>query len=98
MVRGAHRPRAPLAARSRTYPLRRPRDPHSPTAPSPITVTVVRGPILALTAAWWPAGNTSDRVSSDGGTPSADGLNLLASWAATLEAAGSAPGQPGQAR
>jgi len=71
---------------------------HSPTAPSPITVTVVRGPILALTAAWWPAGNTSDRVSSDGGTPSADGLNLLASWAATLEAAGSAPGQPGQAR
>jgi len=31
------------------------------------------------------------------GTASEDALNLLASWAATLEAAGSASGQPGQA-
>ena len=32
------------------------------------------------------------------GSASEDALNLLASWAATLEAAGSAAGQPGQAR
>jgi len=36
--------------------------------------------------------------SAEPGTPSADGLNLLASWAATLEAAGSASGEPGKAR
>ena len=39
---------------------------HSPTAPSPITVTVVRGPTPAVTAPWCPVQNTSDRVSSDG--------------------------------
>ena len=39
---------------------------HSPTAPSPITVTVVRGFAPAVTAQWWPVGNTSDRDSSDG--------------------------------
>jgi hypothetical protein len=32
------------------------------------------------------------------GSASEDALNVLASWAATLEAAGSAPGQPGKAR
>ncbi len=32
------------------------------------------------------------------GSASEDALNLLASWAATLDAAGSAAGQPGQAR
>ena len=38
----------------------------SPTAPSPITVTVVRGLTPAVTAQWCPVGNTSDRDSSDG--------------------------------
>ena len=37
----------------------------SPTAPSPITVTAVRGPTLAVRQAWWPTQNTSDSVSSD---------------------------------
>jgi hypothetical protein len=32
------------------------------------------------------------------GSASEDALNLLASWAATLDPAGSAAGQPGQAR
>ena len=32
------------------------------------------------------------------GSASEDALNLLASWAATLDQAGSAAGQPGQAR
>jgi hypothetical protein len=32
------------------------------------------------------------------GTPSGDALNLLASWAATTDQAGSAADQPGQAR
>jgi transcriptional regulator with XRE-family HTH domain len=40
----------------------------------------------------------SGAVRPDRGAVDADGLNLLASWAATLEAAGSAPGQPGKAR
>ena len=39
---------------------------HSPTAPSPITVTVVRGFTPAVTAQWCPVGNTSDSDSSDG--------------------------------
>jgi hypothetical protein len=33
--------------------------------PSPITVTVVRGPTRAVLQAWWPTQKTSDRVSSD---------------------------------
>src|SRR5205085_5112580 len=32
----------------------------SPTAPSPITVTVVRGLTPDLTAQWWPVGKTSE--------------------------------------
>ena len=38
--------------------------PHSPTAPSPITVTVWPGWTPAVIAPWWPVQYTSDRVSS----------------------------------
>ena len=66
----------------------------SPTAPSPITVTVVRGPTPALTAAWWPVpihvgqgqqGRQQRGVLADGqldqgavGVRHADGLALAA--------------------
>ena len=39
---------------------------HRPTAPSPMTVTVVLRPTPAVTAQWWPVGNTSESVSSPG--------------------------------
>ena len=52
---------------------------HSPTAPSPITVTVVRGFTPAVTAQWWPVGNTSDRDSSAGSSAESSPTGSLTS-------------------
>src|SRR6266852_5590187 len=40
--------------------------PHSPTAPSPTTATLLPGATFATRAAWWPVPMTSDSVSSEG--------------------------------
>ena len=56
---------------------------HSPTAPSPMTVTDVRGRTRAVTAPWWPVQNTSDSVSSEGISAESSATGSLTSvpWA-----------------
>ena len=73
---------------------------HSPTAPSPITVTVVRGPTPAFTAQWCPVENTSDKVSSDGSSAESSPTGSFTSvpWASGTRTASpwppSTPGAP----
>ena len=74
--------------------------PHSPTAPSPITVTVWPGRTPAVTAPWWPVQYTSDSVSSDGISAESGATGSLTSvpWASGTRTASpwpaSTPGSP----
>ena len=65
----------------------------SPTAPSPITVTVDPRETPAVTAAWWPVQNTSDRVSSEGSSAESSPTGSFTSvpWACGTRIASACP-------
>ena len=76
----------PRMSRIRSAPSRlAARTADSLTAPSPSTVTVVRGPTPARTAQRWPVQNTSDKVSSDANRAesSPTGSRTSVPWAST---------------